>query len=127
MSWARNFLGGHLNIGKKITIFGANAMNWRAEISTKRFGYIVFTLPTWARIKKGDWEIYCSPNATPWASTFYRATFGDCKKRKIRALIRKLNFGHNFSTQKNYDRLHVLNEKFASLLILDYDVENWKG
>ena len=65
LSWCENFLGGHINLGKRITIYGENAMNWAVNISTKK-GWLCFTLPTWRRIlHKDQWYIYLSPNGTP--------------------------------------------------------------
>lgn len=123
MSWSRNFLGGHLNLGRKITIFGANAMDFAVNISTKRWGYICFTLPTFARIAGiRRWYFYCSPNATPWACTFFR---GSDELEVVRAQIRKINFGHAFSTQEKYRELCALNDRFESLRITAYDLEKF--
>ncbi len=115
---------GHVNIGS-ITIYGANAMNWAVNISTKRWGKICFTLPCPARWRQGkyEWYFYLSPNATPWASTFYR---GSNKQEIIRAQIRHLNFGHGFKYWNNpetYHRLMALNRKFDSMWIHEYDVQ----
>jgi len=69
LSFAENFLGGHVNIGP-ITIYGENAMHWAVNIST-RWGYLCFRLPiccygVW-------WPLYCylSPNATPGSATWW--------------------------------------------------------
>lgn len=124
-SWWENFMGGHLNIGKRLTIYGDNAMCWAVNIRTKRWGVVCFTLPSirrWKRnkLRPGAWPFYfyISPNGTPWAATYY---LGGDKKEGIRAQIRKLNFGHNFDTCKNGDRLQALNNKFDSLMISSYD------
>ncbi len=123
-SWWANFMGGHLNIGKRITIFGTNAMCWVLQIYTRRWGTLCITLPSiarWRRRKRGwHFYIYLSPNSTPWASTFY---IGGDKKEHIRAQIRKLNFGHGFDTCVNGQKLHCLNQKFESFLIHDFHVE----
>lgn len=89
LSWFENFMGGHINIGK-ITIYGANAMNWAVNISTKRWGFICFTLPVLARWqperyggkKRYKWYFYISPNATPWAATFYMGNSDPSDKAK---------------------------------------------
>jgi len=127
LSWFENFMGGHISF-LGITIFGANAMNWIVNITT-RWGYLCFTLPVLARWRENNrgqrfyqWYIYLSPNATPWACTFYR---GSDKKEVIRAKIRKLNFGHGFSTTKHRAELYALNEKFGSFSISEMDVEQY--
>lgn len=94
-NWFENFMGGHINIGN-ITIYGANAMCWAVNISTKKYGYICFSLPSIRRKKyKYDNYFYLSPNATPWACTYY---LGSNKYEKVRAQIRKIKFGHNYNS-----------------------------
>lgn len=128
LSWFENFMGGHISIFG-ITIYGANAMRWAVNIRTKRWGYICFTLPVLARFhyrKDGTrwwkWYFYLSPNGTPWASTFYR---GYDRNEKIRAQIRKMNFGHGFNTGKLHEKLYALNHKFGQFLISEYDIEQF--
>lgn len=127
LSWWENFMGGHVSIGP-ITIFGANAMCWAVNIST-RLGYLCFTLPVVARWRVNSrgqkwwsWYIYLSPNATPWACTFYR---GSDKEERIRAQIRLLNFGHGFDTRKMQNELYALNQKFAQFRVSEYDIEQF--
>ena len=111
MSFTENFLSGHVNIGKRIVIYGDNAMHWGVTIWTKRWGYICFRLPF--RSHKHWWPLYfwCSPNATPWAATFMLG-----KKEDIRdwllAPIRRYRFGHNFDTTEHMDELQSINNKF---------------
>lgn len=126
LTWWENFMGGHLNIGKRITIYGENAMHWAIQIRTKKYGYIVFTLPVKTfGIYYGS-HIYFSPNGTPWASTYYKSLWKEnCKSEEIRARIRKLNFGHNFNTDIHYERLRALNEKFEWFKISDYDIQKY--
>jgi hypothetical protein len=126
--WYSKFLGGYISIFG-ITIFGANAMNWTVNISTKRWGYICFTLPVLARIRKNregkrylHWYFYLSPNCTPWASTFY---IGYDKNENIRAQIRKLNFGHGFDSHKLFNELYTLNHKFEWFQITEYDIHKF--
>lgn len=123
LSWWENFTGGHLSIGP-VTIYGANAMNWAVNIRTKRLGYICFTLPTISRFRKNKigqwrcyWYFYLSPNATPWASTFY---IGTDKAETSRAKIRKQHFGHGFDSVKNKDKLGALNQKIDNILNGDF-------
>lgn len=128
LSWWENFMGGHISVGH-LTVFGANAMRWSGHYWTKRWGFICFTLPVAARWRTNSrgqkfwqWYFYLSPNATPWAATFYR---GSDKNEVIRAQIRKLNFGHGFSTDKFRDALYALNNKFSWFHIGDYDLHNF--
>ena len=116
LSFWENYFGGHISIGP-LTLYGRNAMNWAGHISTRRWGYICFTLPAIARFRRDrngklfyDWYIYLSPNATPWACTFYR---GRSTNEKIRAQIRKLMFGHGFDTGKHKIDLYAANQKYG--------------
>lgn len=125
LSWFENFMGGNISLGP-ITIFGANAMCWSVSIKTK-WGYLCFTLPVMARWRINSrgkmwwqWYIYISPNATPWACTFYR---GSDKNERIRAQIRKLNFGHGFNSKKLKNELYALNQKFHQFKITEHDIE----
>lgn len=132
LSWWENFMGGHINIGKNITIFGANAMCWTVQIRTKKYGYICFTLPVPAQKRYNKnrgtswyrWYIYFSPNGTPWASTYY---FGYDKLERIRAKIRKLNFGHAFDTHKFQYELRLLNNKYHGFYLNQWEVEEYKA
>jgi hypothetical protein len=128
LSWWENFTGGFISFGN-ITIFGANAMRWTLQIRTKKWGIVCITLPVaarWTTRRDGTrywhWYIYCSPNGTPWAATYY---IGSNRKEHIRAKIRKLNFGHNFDTDQQYQKLRALNDKFDCLQIHQWDVEKY--
>jgi len=112
LSWWENFMGGHIS-WRNITIFGANTMCWTLKIHTKKYGYIVITLPSIARYRrKWGFHIYCSPNGTQWASTFY---LGKDKDVKILSQIRKKVFGHNFCTDTYYERLSEINSNYENL------------
>lgn len=67
LSFAENFLGGHVDIGP-VTIFGENAMHW-AVVTRTRWGYLSFRLPV--RCFGCWWPMYCflSPNGTPGDAT----------------------------------------------------------
>lgn len=110
------FFGGHLNIGKRITIFGANAMHWSINIYNTRWGHIHIDIPTWNRITgKRGWKVYASPNGTPWACTW---CIGTDKKENIRAKIRRYHFGHNHKIatgQYAESALYNLNEKLDTI------------
>lgn len=123
LSWWENFMGGHINIGKRITVFGENAMHWAVEVRTKKYGVIVFTLPIKTFGKYHGCHIYFSPNGTPWAATYYKSIWKENNRaEEIKARIRKLNFGHNFDTNKHEDRLGALNNKYDRFFVDDYDV-----
>jgi len=125
LGWFENFMGGDLDIGKSITIYGENAMHWAVCIRTKKYGTIVFTLPIRCFGKYWGCHIYFSPNGTPWASTYYKSIWKeDRKDEEIKAQIRKLNFGHNFKVEPNYDKLRYLNDTFSPY-IRDYQVKEW--
>lgn len=127
LSWWENFMGSHISIGP-ITIFGANAMNWTVQAQT-RLGYLCFTLPVLARYRYDSrgkrwwqWYMYLSPNGTPGASTWY---IGSSTEEKMRAKIRKYNFGHGFDTRKYRNELYALNHKFSWFRIGEYDIEKF--
>lgn len=126
LSFWKNYFGGHISFFG-VTIFGRNAMNWACNIST-RWGYLCFTLPAIARFRRDrngklfyDWYIYLSPNATPWACTFYR---GRSSNEKIRSQIRKMTFGHGFDTQKHKIKLHAINNKYSDFYISELELES---
>lgn len=109
--WNRNenFLSGHISIGN-LTIYGRNAMHWGVNFHTKKYGYICFRLPLPCFGKWWPLYFYCSPNATPWASTFMLGRKHD-RNNWCRARIRYSCFGHNFE-------VHGWNE--------EYDCENYE-
>lgn len=132
LSWWENFMSGFIMIGP-VTIFGCNAMNWVVNWRTKKYGAICFTLPTWDRInyfifgangggRHLEWYIYFSPNGTPWAATYY---LGSDSQERIRAKIRKYNFGHGFNSDRYRYELRCLNEKFGWFDISEYDMEKF--
>lgn len=63
--------------------------------------------------------MYLSPNGTPWACTWY---IGSSTEEKIRAKIRKYNFGHGFDTRKYKDELYAINHKFSWFKVTEYDI-----
>lgn len=100
-------IGGHINIGKRLTIYGDNAMRFGVSYHTNKYGYICFRLPLFCNITgyflyddKIRWHplyLYFSPNATPWASTFMLGKKHDRNDWAL-ARVRKRRLGHNFST-----------------------------
>lgn len=103
-------LKGHLRLGR-VTIYGRNAMHWGVTIWTRRWGFVCFRLPFRCF---GQWwplYFYVSPNATPWASTYYRGGMGGSELPGSRKLAdeRRRAFGHNFDVDECYDRLRVIN------------------
>lgn len=95
MSFAENFLGGHVKLGP-ICVYGENAMHWGVNIKTRRWGYICFRLPF--RCFKRWWHLYfyLSPNATPWASTFLVGR-EHSRTEKRAALWRRRNWGNGYN------------------------------
>lgn len=104
-------IGGHINIGRNLTIYGDNAMRFGVNFHTKKYGYICFRLPMPYGIvdyflydSKPRWcpvYLYFSPNGTPWAATFMlnkKYNLGDWAL----ARVRKARLGHNFSTNDEY-------------------------
>ena len=69
LSFAENFLGGHVTIGP-VTIYGENAMHWAVNIKI-RDGWFCFRLPI--RCFGAWWPLYCyfSPDATPTRATWW--------------------------------------------------------
>jgi hypothetical protein len=63
-------LDGHVSIGA-VTVYGANAMHWAVNISTRRWGYICFRLPLPCFGRWWPLYWYCSPDGTPNKATFY--------------------------------------------------------
>ncbi len=123
LSWFDNFMSGHLNLTKHITIFGQNAMHWSMTIYDTKWGHLHIDLPTWSRLTgKRTWCAYASPNGTPWACTWYIGTSNP--HEKIRAAIRRFHFGHNFKWRtgeyKEGNVLYDLNDKMDSIFCLDY-------
>ena len=88
-------MDGHIDVFN-ITIYGENAMHWGVTIHTNRFGYVCFRLPL--RCFGSWWPLYfyLSPNATPWASTFY---MGSERSIRTESAIRRKKYGHNFNTK----------------------------
>ena len=102
-------LAGHVNIGP-VTAYGANAMHWGINIRTRRWGWVCFRLPF--RCFGCWWPLYfyVSPNATPWAATFFLGSeVREEGKSTIRRRRREL--GHNFAVDDPavYRRLAAIN------------------
>lgn len=115
-----NFLSGHISIGN-LTIYGRNAMHWGVNLYTKKYGYICFRLPLPCFGRWWPLYFYCSPNATPWASTFMLGRKHD-QENWCRARIRYSCFGHNFEVHgwnkdyncENYAILRGINRMVGS-------------
>ncbi len=121
LSWWENFMGGHFSIGN-LTVFGENAMHWAIEWRSKKYGIIVFAPPIKTFGQYWGWHLYFSPNATPWACTYY---IGSNKAEKIRAKIRRWQLGHNFDTDKNWTILQTINHKFEWINVTRYDIDRF--
>jgi hypothetical protein len=108
MQLMHKLFGGHWNIGKRITVYGLNAMQWGVNIHTKRWGYVCFRLPLPCFGRFPRLYLYVSPNATPWASTL---CIGKGAKERAKAIIRRKTFGHNFDSWNN----ERINEKLQRI------------
>lgn len=105
----KEWMTGHINIGKRITVYGRNAMHWGVTIRTKKYGYICFRLPFTCERRWYPLYLYFSPNATPWASTFFIGKNHSRGQKKL-SKLRKQSFGHNFSVDGNYSELQKIND-----------------
>jgi len=103
----RHRLQGHVTLslfGKRITVYGLNAMHIAVNISPTRWGYVCFHPP----VPRWPWYFYVSPNATPWASTFAIGPGVD-KTEKAEAKLRRLEFGHNFRVSEfGHEDIHPI-------------------
>lgn len=63
------YLGGHVSIGP-LTLYGANAMHFAANLRIPSLGVHVCARPTTWHNGWWPWYVYVSPNATPWAALF---------------------------------------------------------
>ena len=102
-----SFLDGHISIGR-LTIYGRNAMHWGVTFYTKKYGYVCFRLPFTYHGKWYPLYFYCSPNATPWASTFMIGKKHD-KDSWVKSRIRYSCLGHNFDVHGWNDRYEMEN------------------
>ena len=107
----RRKLEGHITVylfGKRITVFGLNAMHVAVNISPTRWGYVCFHPPVWFFGHHWPWYFYVSPNATPWAST-YAIGPGVDRTEKAEAKLRRLEFGHNFRVSEfGHEDIHPI-------------------
>lgn len=118
-----------IQIGSRITLynfFEKGVEFWWGLIHIGRYRFLCFRFPTITGRSNNNkrWYIYLSPNATPWACTWF---IGSDKNEKIRARIRRLNFGlaYNPSDPDTYERLYTLNHKFHWFRIDEYDISQF--
>ena len=113
--WSLKHLSGHISLdlfGRKVTIFGANAMWFATEFHTRRWGWVVFRPPTWHPHFK--WKFYVSANGTLGCATFAIGP-GVSKEEKRRAWLRREMLGHNFCVG-DYDYVSILEIDYAGPL-----------
>ena len=96
IGFLEHFLGGHVNVGP-VTVFGENAMHWGVTIVTQKWGYVCFRLPIPSFGRWWPLYFYVSPNATPWASTFY---IGPSRTERTASVLRRNKYGHNFDCRR---------------------------
>lgn len=101
------FFSGHIRIGN-VTVYGRNAMHWGVVVWTKRWGAVCFRLPLRCFGRWWPLYFYVSPNATPWASTYYIGGL-DWEHQGDKARRRRRAFGHNFSTDVHRVALWAIN------------------
>lgn len=116
------FLGktikGHISY-KNLTIYGDNAMHFGVTYWTDKYGYICFRLPIPPGIvdyfrydnSKLFWiplYFYCSPNATPSASTFMLGKKHDYQNWAL-SRLRRIVLGHRWDI--NNEELREKNRK----------------
>lgn len=108
--------GGHVSIGR-LTVFGRNAMHWGVTFQTRRWGYLCFRLPLRCFGRWWPLYFYCSPNATPWAATFYLggSAYGNSRGVRAAARERRKAFGHNFDTDAHSCALRALNDRSVAV------------
>jgi hypothetical protein len=100
----KNMFKTPLNLGP-VTVYAFNRKHIWIDVKAKRFGYITFERTP----RRKSWCMYASPNATPWACTWYAGTD---KEEAVRGSIRKYIFGHGFDCrdESNYAALCNLND-----------------
>jgi hypothetical protein len=93
-------LGGHVCfrvLGRRVTIYGFNAMHVQFEVVTRRWGHVCFHPSVRCFGAWWPWKFYVSPNGTPWASTFAVGP-GLYDADRAGAILRRSRLGHNFDT-----------------------------
>lgn len=98
MNWLQRKLSGSLSFrifGRRVTIYGFNAMHGAIDISTRRWGWVCFQPPFWMHGKWWPWKFYVSPNGTPGCSTFAIGP-GIDRRDKEGAPYRRQLLGHNY-------------------------------
>ena len=107
MGFFERHFGGHINIGRRVTIYGFNAMHVAVNVRTKRWGYVCFHPTIRCFGKWWPWYFYVSPNGTPWAATYAIGPGFDGERELV--AIRRHELGHNFDSDAERDRLHRIN------------------
>jgi hypothetical protein len=102
-----DILSNHFHIGP-ITVYGRNAMHFGVDIKSPKYGYICFRLPFRCFNRWWPLYLYCSPNATPDASTYMIGRKHDIHSW-AQSRLRYLKFGHNFDTASNHKELERIN------------------
>jgi hypothetical protein len=107
--WLEKHFGGHLCVGRRLTVYGWNAMHVAVNYRTRRWGYICFHPPLYWCGRWWPWYFYLSPNATPWAATFALGPEFSTEDRR-KANTRRRRFGHGFDTVEHQEALYTLNQ-----------------
>jgi hypothetical protein len=94
MNWLERKFLGHISfhvLGRRVTVYGFNAMHCAVNIKTRRWGWVCFH-PNW---RHWPWYFYVSPNGTPGVAT-YAIGPGVSKQEKEQASLRRQLLGHNY-------------------------------
>lgn len=84
LRWLERRFAGHVNIGRRLTIYGFNAMHGAVQLSTP-LGYVCAKLPAFGR----PGHLYVSVNATPWAAWLHIGGDKWARDDKERARVRR--------------------------------------
>jgi hypothetical protein len=97
-TWIERKFSGHVSFrmfGRRVTIYGFNAMHVAVNISTRRWGWVCFHPPVYVFGHKWPWYFYVSPNGTPGTATFAIGPGVD-RQEKESATLRRQLLGHNY-------------------------------
>lgn len=70
LTWQERHIGGHVNAGHRVTIYGCNAMHYAVNVWTKRWGWVCFRPTTRHFGRWWHWYLYASRDGTPSAAVW---------------------------------------------------------
>ena len=110
--WCEDHLGGHITLklfGKRITIYGFNAMRVAINISPTRWGYVCFHPTVYSMGRWHPWYFYISPNSTPWAATFAIGP-GIASDDRRQVAVRRVYLKHGYRTDDHSEEMDLIRE-----------------